>query len=48
VVGGPAGPEAGFLGGDGGRDEPLGVERLAVVREDQPEVERVRRYAELM
>jgi len=40
VVGHPAGIEAGLLGGDRARREPLRLEALAVVRQDQAEVER--------
>jgi hypothetical protein len=39
VVGQPAGVEPRLLGRDRDGREPLGVERLAVVRKDQPEVQ---------
>jgi hypothetical protein len=39
VICNPTGVETGFLGSCRGRREALGAERLAVVRQDQPEVE---------
>jgi hypothetical protein len=40
VVGDPARVESGVLGRDGHPGEPLPVERLAVVRQDQAQVQR--------